>query len=321
VRGEQGAYGLNFCQGFCSAALSGACRPLPLLLGVCSLCRWLYGLDALRRLQLHVEMPRGEGHQRLLVTPVCAWVSCLCLVTCDKCSCKWDATNTIWSFKPPGNFSINLDGYTCTEAFQTDATQAGRPRQPRLTQEDAGMARAKGVQWVAFVAGFRQWIPRWTARIQSAQQLLAALCFGAMHKGEGLKRGSSSMRVLLCSVRLQSLLTYKVVCTYSKEPVRVPPSVASPSRPSTTTLLFPAPPAPAPAEATTRSLSSALLAVSAPRLHLSTGTSCSGAWLDELTASTVDALGTCEQGIEHISGGEAGHSFSWRLSPFLAISS
>lgn len=41
-----------------------------------------------------------------------------------------NATNTIWSFKPPGNFSINLDGYTCTEAFRTDATKLSDPSNP-----------------------------------------------------------------------------------------------------------------------------------------------------------------------------------------------
>lgn len=41
-----------------------------------------------------------------------------------------NATNTIWSFKPPGNFSLNLDGYTCTEAFKTDPTQLPDPSNP-----------------------------------------------------------------------------------------------------------------------------------------------------------------------------------------------
>lgn len=45
-----------------------------------------------------------------------------------------NATNTIWNFKPPSNFSLGVDGYKCTEPIKVNATKYSATNTRRETQ-------------------------------------------------------------------------------------------------------------------------------------------------------------------------------------------
>ncbi|CAI7782568.1 unnamed protein product [Closterium sp. NIES-53] len=45
-----------------------------------------------------------------------------------------NATSTVWNFVPPGNFSLGVDGYKCTDPFQVNSTIYTDPTTRRETQ-------------------------------------------------------------------------------------------------------------------------------------------------------------------------------------------
>ncbi|GJP45653.1 hypothetical protein CLOM_g5015 [Closterium sp. NIES-68] len=45
-----------------------------------------------------------------------------------------NATSTVWNFVPPGNFSLGVDGYKCTDPFQVNSTIYTDPKTRRETQ-------------------------------------------------------------------------------------------------------------------------------------------------------------------------------------------